>query len=315
MAESIIKTLFKHLKRLAGQTVIVIFVATSLTACNQTHKGGDVSEPSVIAPMVSGVKVIKDFAYGKHKKQRMDIYVPENVHEAPIIMMMHGGGWTTGDKNGVPVNIVNRWAPKGFVVISVGTRLMPKADVYAQINDLAQSVVTTQKHAAEWGGDPAKLMLMGHSSGGTMVSVLAAKPSLVTALGGVRWLASFALDSSSLDIPRTMRLWSPDMFTYAYGETPENWLSASPINLLSSESIPMFIACSTQRPDGSCEQAELFVEEAKKFKLRTQIVQQNFDHGGVGFQLGLDPEYTNAAEVFMASLDSEVARRLSLPEH
>ncbi|MEE9331200.1 MAG: alpha/beta hydrolase [Methylophilaceae bacterium] len=315
-------------RRYLLNALIVVFMTVLLPACEDVYalahkvkvrlsaliQSNEADAPSAVIPMVSGVKIIKDVAYGDHKKQSMDIYVPENVSSAPIILMLHGGGWSSGDKGDalIYINKVNRWVPKGFIVISMGTRLMPDADVYTQIGDLSRAVATVQKRAAEWGGDTDKLMLMGHSSAGTMVSVLAANPSLVTDLGGKRWLASFSLDSSSLDIPRTMRLWQPEMFSYAYGKDSKKWPAASPINLLNSQSIPLFIACSTQRGDGPCEQAALFVEQAKKFNITTKITEQNFNHGEVNDRLGTDGEYTNTAEAFMASLDVEVAARLNV---
>lgn len=313
------------------KAAFVLLIAILLTACDEprntlhkikttltvfAHKVLDsnaAKESPIDIPMVSGVNSIKDVAYGFHQKQRMDIYVPEGAKHAPIIMVLHGGGWNYGDKASpaVYINKLNRWAPKGFIVVSVDTRLKHHdADVYAQVDDLAHAVTYFQQHAAEWGGDADRLILMGHSSAGTLVSVLAAKPSIVTALGGKKWLASFAIDSSSLDIERTMRLWRPDMFTYAYGNDAEKWPNASPISLLSTESLPMFIACSTQRGDAPCEQAELFADEARKYGTKIKIVPQDLNHGGIDFHLGLDEEYTIIAEKFMASLDPKVARLL-----
>lgn len=325
----IVPKLFK--KRYFTSALIVVFLTMTLPACEDVYavagkvkarirafvlNSKEKNAPQVVIPMVNGVKITKDVAYGKHKKQSMDIYAPENASNSPIILMLHGGGWSGGDKNGVYVyiNKVNRWVPKGFIVISMGTRLMPDADVYAQIEDLSLAVATVQKRAAEWGGDAKKLLLMGHSSAGTMVSVLAANPRLVTDLGGMRWLASFALDSSSLDIPRTMRLWQPKMFSYAYGKEPKKWPSASPVNLLNNQSIPLFMACSTQRLDSSCEQAELFAIQARKFNITTKITQQNFDHGDVNVQLGVEGEYTDIAEAFMAGLDADIARKLNITQ-
>jgi arylformamidase len=321
----------QRLKHFFVRVIMVVFATMTLSSCEQVYSAGhkiknrlryivkdiiedDPKGAAVHIPMVAGVKIIKDFIYGPHKKQRMDIYTSENAHNAPVIMMLHGGGWTGGNKEDQLsyINKVNRWVPKGFIVISVDTRLLPEADVYTQINDLAMSIVEVQRHAAEWGGDGDKLILMGHSSAATMVSVLAANPTIVTKLGGKKWLASFLLDSTSLDIPRSMRLWSPEPIVRAYGGVPERWLAASPINLLSNESIPMLIACSTQRADGPCEQAELFEISAKKFGITTKVISLEFDHGGVDFNLGLDAEYTNKAEIFMASLDSEVSRLLNL---
>lgn len=160
------------------------------------------------------------------------------------------------------------------------------------------------------GGSPDQLMLMGHSSGGTIVSVLSANPALVTNIGGKRWLATFALDSSSLDIPRTMRLWHPGMFTSAYSDHQEKWSEASPINLVNAQSIPMFIACSTQRPDSPCEQAQLFSEHAKDFNIPITISAHNLNHGEMNDALGIEPKYTMAAETFMTSLDKTLAAQL-----
>jgi len=307
--------------------LIVIFFMTLLSSCEQENSVTDAIKTKLRAAitevtprkseryiaMEAGVKVTKDFLYGTHKKQRLDIYAPLNANSAPIIMMLHGGGWASGDKGErlSYINKVNRWVPKGFIVISVGTRLLPEANVYDQVDDLAQAVVNVQNNAAKWGGDGRKLILMGHSSAGTMVSALAANPTTVTHLGGDKWLASIALDSTSLDISRSMRLWAPGMIARAYGEEPNRWLDASPISLLSHASIPMLLVCSTQRGDGPCEQAELFAKEAEKFEITTKIIPQNYDHGGVDFNLGLDVDYTQSVERFMASLDAEVSRLLA----
>ena len=263
--------------------------------------------------MVSNVNVIHDFSYGDHPKQRMDIYTPPNAKNAPMIMMLHGGGWNSGDKSDTLtyINKVNRWVPKGFIVVSVNTRLLPETDVYGQIKDFAQAVATAQQHATTWGGSPEKLMLMGHSSGGTIVSVLSANPALVTNFGGKRWLATFSLDSSSFDIPRTMRLWHPSMFVGAYSDHQEKWPAASPIDLVNAQSIPMFIACSTKRPDSPCEQAQLFSERAKAFNVPITISAHNLNHGEMNDALGIEPQYTMAVETFMASLDKTLAARLS----
>lgn len=303
---------------------LIASLVFTCTACekisNKAHKLKDKltdtqapAENPYLPKMVDGVTVIRDIAYGTHPRQKMDVYLPKDSKNAPIIVMLHGGGWASGDKSDplIYINKVNRWGSKGFIVVSVGTRLMPDADVYGQVQDLTQAVVSTQKRAAEWGGNAEKLILMGHSTGGTMAAVLAAKPSLVTDLGGKRWLGTFVLDASSLDIERTMRLWSPEMFKYTYGSDTNKWNDASPYALIDGDATPFFIACATFRPDSSCEQAELFKEKADTFKVRVEISPQRLNHGEVNDKLGTRSSYTRSAEVFMASLDPEIAKRLS----
>jgi arylformamidase len=310
-----------HVNKNSVSTIFMLLLTASLlSACDKVaaisqkikHHFFASQAASEKINIASDVNVIHDFSYGHHAKQRMDIYTPQHAKNAPVIMMLHGGGWGAGDKSDalVYINKVNRWVPKGFIVISVNTRLLPEADVYGQIKDFAQAVATAQQHATEWGGNPDLLMLMGHSSGGTIVSVLSTTPALVTNIGGKRWLATFALDSSSLDIPRTMRLWHPDMFVVAYSDHQEKWPAASPIDLVNAQSIPMFIACSTQRPDSPCEQAQLFSERAKAFNIRMTISTHNLNHGEMNDALGIEPQYTMAVETFMASLDKTLAARL-----
>lgn len=289
------------------------FAAHKLKAQLRSIAGEAHEEPVPDVSMVSGVEVTRNVAYGDDKHQLIDVYAPKNAQNAPVIMTLHGGGWSTGSKDDQLsyINKVNRWVPKGFIVISVGTGLLPEADVYTQVDDLAKAVVKVQTHATEWGGDGGKVILMGHSSAGTMVSVLAANPAIVTGFGGKKWLASFVLDSSSLDIDRSMRLWSIGMIEAAYGKDQKRWYKASPINLLSNESLPMFIACSTRRGDAPCEQADLFAAEAEQFGVNIKISPQDFDHGGIDFNLGLDAEYTRAAEQFMISVDPALDLLLS----
>ncbi len=280
-----------------------------LAACAYTFSTDGASNQQ---QLVDGVKVFKDIAYGDHKKQGMDVYAPEHAENAPVIVMLHGGAWAWGDKAEAAayVNKVNRWVPKGFVFISADTRLLPEADVYAQIDDLAHAVATAQSRAAEWGGDPNKFILMGHSSAGTIVSVLAANPKLVTDLGGRRWLASISLDASILDAPRSLGLWPIKMFTDAYGLDAEKWPAGSAADMLTQESIPLCLVCVKARRDNTCEQSEMYAERARKVNVATHIIPSNDSHGEVNTRLGLSNNYTKSIEAFMTTLDAEVARRL-----
>jgi arylformamidase len=297
--------------------VMGVLMAIAASACmpnDDTTKQR--AQDDTLKMLPDNVEVIRDFPYGENTRQRMDIYKPSTAKAAPMILMLYGGGYY-GDANSkseplIYIHKVKRWGPKGFIIISVGTRNLPEADAYTQANDLALAIATAQKHAAEWGGNPNKLFIMGHSSGGHLISLLCAKPSLVTDIGGHRWLAGIALDSSSMDIPQTMNLWHPDFFDAAFGKDPNKWVTASPMHQLSKESIPIFAACSSQRGDNPCEKTEAFASLAKSLEVTVEVKPLNLNHGEVNDQLGLDPTYTDAVEKFMSSLDKDVAHRLNI---
>src|SRR5688572_15160874 len=77
----------------------------------------------------SGVALKNDVAYGDDVRQRMDVYMPLQPKDAPVIVMVHGGAWRLGDKSDVLVveNKVARWVPNGFIFISINYRMLPKA--------------------------------------------------------------------------------------------------------------------------------------------------------------------------------------------
>ncbi|MBV5334560.1 MAG: carboxylesterase family protein, partial [Sulfuricurvum sp.] len=74
------------------------------------------------------VKQLSDISYGGDKKQRLDVYLPQNPKNAPIIVMVHGGAWKMGDKKSENVvhNKMNRWVSKGIIFVSLNYRLVPK---------------------------------------------------------------------------------------------------------------------------------------------------------------------------------------------
>jgi arylformamidase len=288
--------------------IVSALLVTFLGACASTTVQGGAGETYHLI----GTKKLVDFPYGDHPRQRMDIYMPEGAKNAPVIMMLYGAGYYEGDKSYplLTINKLKRWGLNGFIIISLSTRNLPQADAYVQVQDLALAVATAQQHATEWGGDPHKFFIMGHSSGGQLISLLGAKPSMVTDLGGQRWLAGVALDPSSLNIPQTMTTGHADFFDPAFGNDPSKWPAGSPFHQLSADSIPLLVACSIPREDAPCIKAEAFADQAKTLGVNVVVLPLNLNHGEVNDFLGLPGEYTRKVEQFMASTHPEVAHLL-----
>lgn len=281
-----------------------------LSSCDTTT----VPKEKIIEPeLPKNTMVIRDFPYGSDPRQKIDIYAPKNSKNAPVIMMLYGAGYYEGNKSEpiLYINKLNRWGPKGFIVISVSTRNLPKHDAYTQIQDLALAVTSVQKNMKQWGGgDPTQLFLMGFSSGGHLVSLLSSKPSLVTNLGGQKWLGTLALDSSTMDVPFSMNRWHPDFFSKAYGENEEKWKPISPIHQLNHNSIPMFASCALQLKYNRCGDFKAFAKHANQFNVDVDVYPVDTDHGGANSLLGLDNAYTATAEKFMASQSPAIAALL-----
>lgn len=254
------------------------------------------------ATMPPGVRRIADIAYGTDPAQRLDAYVP--VHpDGDAVLFVHGGGWRRGDKDNRKVvdNKLADWSARGMVVVSVDYRLLPDADPLTQAGDVAAALAYAQRHAREWGADPARFVLAGHSAGAHLVALLDADPALARAQGARAWRGAVALDSAALDVTKIMQARHPALYDDAFGTDPAYWRKASPTLQLTRDAEPILLVCSTERAN-SCDQARGFAAAARRVGVRAQVLPESLSHGGINDQLGLPGAYTDAVDRFIASL-------------
>lgn len=265
--------------------------------------------PPAIAPEVT---IVRDVAYGADAKQRLDVYIPRGARNAPVVFMVHGGGWRTGDKRsrGVVGNKVRRWSRAGIVVISANYRLLPGTDPVEQARDVARALAAAQARLADWGGDPGKVVLMGHSSGAHLVALLNAHPTLATSLGARAWLGAIILDSAVLDVVQSMTRPHLPLYTRAFGKDRDYWREASPAHHLASGASPMLLVCSSLRRD-SCPAATGFASKATSLGVRAEVVPVRKSHAAIDAELGAPGEYTEAVEAFLRTLDPSLARGIA----
>lgn len=99
---------------------------------------------------------------------KLDIYYPEGIKDFPTVVWFHGGGLTGGSKH-----IPRELTEQGFAVVTVNYRLSPRATNPAYIEDAAEAVAWTFKHISQYGGNPDKIYVSGHSAGGYLTLMLA----------------------------------------------------------------------------------------------------------------------------------------------
>lgn len=252
-------------------------------------------------PLPAGARVLRDIAYGDHARQRYDVYLPSSTENAPILVMVHGGGWRRGSKDhrGLIPNKASYWLPRGTVLVSVGYRLLPDAEPLQQAKDVARAVAAIQRAAPGWGGDPSRMVLMGHSAGAHLVALLAAKPALLADAGASRPRGVVSLDSAAMDVPEMMAIPRiPQLYRDAFGENREDWLAASPYHHLSRDSLPLLAVCSTFRPD-ACPQARALRGKAQVLGVRVEVLPEPLTHMEINRQLGAPSAYTRRVAAFV----------------
>lgn len=252
--------------------------------------------PLDLARIAPGSRMISA-SYGDDPLQSLDVYLPARPADAPIIVMIHGGGWFEGDKaeRHVVQNKLAHWLPQGYIFVSLNYRLTPQAMAYEQAQDAAKALRWVQEHAHDWGGRRDKLILMGHSSGGHLAALLSAKPSMV----GKPWAGTIVLDGATLDVPRKMRRVTLPFYKAAFGTDPQYWTKASPASQWTKAAVPMLLACSEQRKDKPCSEAEAFQKMTARSGIETQVLPLLLSHAEVNDTLGETSSYTAAVDTFI----------------
>lgn len=143
--------------------------------------GGNVREVSLglytpMHPSEPPYPVLRDISYGPHPRQRLDVHCPTTPSAAPraVFVFVHGGGFSSGDKRreGEPFyDNIARWAVESdFVGVNITYRYAPEFTFPSGAEDVAAALRWVESNIAEHGGDPASIVVMGHSAGAAHVA-------------------------------------------------------------------------------------------------------------------------------------------------
>jgi acetyl esterase/lipase len=150
-----------------------LLVAPTLTSCSPAGllNGLDrVSAPGAPGRVASGV------AFGADPRLKLDVYAPGGRPQAgarlPVVVFFYGGGWVAGER-GDYAFAGRAFAGNGFVAVVPDYRLVPGVRFPTFVEDGALAVKWARDHAAEFGGDPKRITLAGHSAGAYIAAMLA----------------------------------------------------------------------------------------------------------------------------------------------
>jgi acetyl esterase/lipase len=149
---------------------------------------------SLLAQETDGYKLIEDILYRTDAQAQkdayiaerclLDIYYPENIHHFITVVWFHGGGITAGNKY-----IPDTWKNKGIAVVAVNYRLNPRVNCPAYIDDAAAAVAWVFKNIGNYGGDPDRIVVSGHSAGGYLASMIGLDK---------KWLGNYGVDANNI---------------------------------------------------------------------------------------------------------------------
>ena len=165
------------------------------------------------------------------RQTNLDVYIPMAASGLPVLMYVHGGGWTSGDKDAVGAKAAY-FTAHGFIFVSINYRLMPAVWPAQQAADVAQAVAWVKENIGAYGGDGTRIFVLGHSAGAHLTALIASDETYLheAGLGPGALRGVILLDSAAYDVEQLMR--SPEgqaePFRPAFGDDPAQWRRVSP---------------------------------------------------------------------------------------
>ncbi|MFC3711695.1 alpha/beta hydrolase [Sphingoaurantiacus capsulatus] len=227
-------------RRMARRGFIAALAAGLASACSPL---GTLNGLNNLSPGDRGVrKAAGDVPFGDDPRQRLDIYAPvKSDTPLPVIVFFYGGSWASGSRGGYGF-AAKAFAARGFTVVVPDYRLVPQVHFPGFVEDGAAAVAWTMANIGRYGGDPAKVSLVGHSAGAYIAMMLALDPQWLHAAGSdparLRAVAGLAgpYDFVPFDVAATRN---------AFGKAADP-ATTQPISFARGDAPPLFLATGTE---------------------------------------------------------------------
>lgn len=206
-----------------------LLLTAALSAC---------SGPALLNSLSSdrGVEQATNIIYHDVTDGRLDIYAPKGANRAPVVIFLHGGRWSDGDKSEY-VFAGNALARRGYVAVVPNLRKYPQVRFPAFVEDAAQVLKWSRGNIATYGGDGQKTFIMGHSSGAHIAAMLALDEHFLKDVGGEReWIKGMIGLAGPYDF---MPITAPDMRDI-FGP-PEDFEKSQPIFNVDGRNPPLLL--------------------------------------------------------------------------
>lgn len=240
-----------------------------------------------------GVHVERDIAYDDTLGRRglLDVYTaverPAGLPEggAPVLVQVHGGGWTLGAKDTQGIPLMQHLAARGWVCVAPNYRLAPQHPFPAQIVDVKKVLAWVHEHIAAYGGDPSYVAITGGSAGGHLAALAALTP------GDPAWQPGFEDADTSVQVAvphygvydlagatglrsavqMRDRFLGPRILRRRWREDPEPFEAGSPLLRVGPEAPDFFVVHGRLDSLVQVDQARLFVEALRRTSRRSVV--------------------------------------------
>lgn len=230
--------------------LLIMPLAASAQTTPPSAASGATTRPAQTPVLADNTIAHTDVVYAKDDPEfnKLDIYAPRGADHAPVLIFVHGGEWSRGDKAAVSSKpkFLNE---NGMIFVSTNYRLSPKYKHPAQVDDVAAAVAWVRSHIAEFGGDPTKIVIMGHSAGCHLVTLVSLDPRPLAKVGlkpsDIRGTVAWSGGMYDLVARANGGGMYPPYIKATFGDSEAGQMDGSPIHYVgNAKSAPQFLIAS-----------------------------------------------------------------------
>jgi arylformamidase len=257
------------------------------------------------------------YAEPANERQMLDVYAPESAKGLPVVFWIHGGGWQAGDKKSADAK-PKAFVEKEYVFVSTNYRLLPDVDMEAIVRDVAKAIHWVHDHISEYGGDPKRLIVTGHSAGAQLAALICTDDRYLKAEGLSLAIIKgcIPVDGDTYDVPlmietgaaRRKALGQPNpKFGHyeKFGSDPEKHRNFSAVNHVAREKgiSPFLLLYVADHPDTSAQAKRLAAVLSEAGISAKLFGAKDTEHSKINENLGLpDDPSTKAMFEFVAEV-------------
>jgi acetyl esterase/lipase len=229
-------------------------------------------------------KKISDISYLKKSEAlvtsfpELNVFQTHSSEKSPVVIFIHGGYWTSGNKDMYGF-LGRNFAMKKIVTVIPNYTLSPNGSYDTMAKEVAAVIEWTADNIEKYNGNPDQIYLMGHSAGGHLIALVGTNPKYLENTDRIKGV--ILNDAAGLDMNSYLKKYPPTKnhnYNVTWTENQDNWKDASPIYSLSEKAPPFLMFTGTKTYPSIISQNNAFVQKLKSFQPNAKINFLNKKH-------------------------------------
>jgi arylformamidase len=208
----------------------------------------------------------------------LNVFQTQTSEKSPVVIFIHGGYWTSGNKNMYSF-LGRNFGKKKIVTVIPNYTLSPNGNYDTMAKEVAAAIQWTFDTIEKYNGNPDQIFLMGHSAGGHLIALVGTNPKYLKNTDMIKGI--ILNDAAGLDMNSYLKKHPPTKnhnYNVTWTENQENWKDASPIYSLSKKAPPFLMFTGTKTHPSIISQNKSFVQKLKTFQPNVKINFLNKKH-------------------------------------